>query len=440
MPVPTPPGGTWSIPAASDVLGGVQSKVAFDVVSCVTRSEPFRDRGPHAIMNILVTSSRMPFALDEIRKLGRSGHRVFATDALESAPGSHSRYTTEAFVTVSPRTDAQRFIAQLRDIIDTRSIDLVLPCYEEVFWIARHVDELEGVAVLASTPMLLERLHDKSRFVELARELSIRVPATELARSATELEAAIDRCPSFIAQPAFSRGGVELLTNVGPLAGRLRLSECRPTEENPWIVREFVHGTDLCTFSVARHGDLRAHVAYVHPRTIEHTGGITFESVEDEEALAAVKTIVSRTGYHGQLSFDFIRSERGLYCLECNPRPTLGVALMGGDMFVDAVLGEVPAATCIVPAGAKRKITWGLVRNVFRNPRDVALDLRALVRGGKDIHMDPRDPLPAFYQMVAALTALRRERDVVSFLPKGSRTVAAYLHDSAWDGPALDPA
>ena len=43
-------------------------------------------------MRILVTSSRMPFALDLIRKLGKEGHAVFATDTFRTAPGSHSKF------------------------------------------------------------------------------------------------------------------------------------------------------------------------------------------------------------------------------------------------------------------------------------------------------------------------------------------------------------
>ena len=394
----------------------------------------------HGPLNVLVTSSRMPFALDEVRKIGRRGHRVYTVDSLGSAPGSHSRYTAEAFITAAPRDDPARFVEQLRRIVESRAIDLVVPCFEEVFWISRHLGELGGVEVFASDAETLDRLHDKSRFAALARSLGLRVPETVLVRSIDELDHAITRFPQFLAQPAFSRGGVDMLTNVGPLAAVRKRSECRPTELAPWIVQEFVHGSDLCTFSVVRHGKVRAHVAYVHPRTIEHTGGITLESVDDDRALEAVETIVDATGHHGQVAFDFIRSERGLYCIECNVRPTLGVALLDDALFVDALLSEGPTDGRVVPAGVKRKITWGLVRNIFRHPREIALDLRALFSGGKDVHLDLRDPMPALYQMVAALAALRRRREAVASLPEHSRMLAAYLHDSAWDGAWLDAA
>ena len=45
--------------------------------------------------NILVTSSRMPFALDEIRKFGRRGHAVYASDTFSTSPGSHSQFVAE---------------------------------------------------------------------------------------------------------------------------------------------------------------------------------------------------------------------------------------------------------------------------------------------------------------------------------------------------------
>ena len=43
-------------------------------------------------MRILLTSSRLPFALSLIRKLAEAGHEVYASDAYEVASGSHSRY------------------------------------------------------------------------------------------------------------------------------------------------------------------------------------------------------------------------------------------------------------------------------------------------------------------------------------------------------------
>jgi hypothetical protein len=67
-------------------------------------------------MRVLVTSSRMPFALDAIRKLGERGHQVFACDSYEASPGSHSHYLAGHFVTCSPSGDPEGFAADVERI------------------------------------------------------------------------------------------------------------------------------------------------------------------------------------------------------------------------------------------------------------------------------------------------------------------------------------
>ena len=55
-----------------------------------------------------VTSSRLPFALGLIRRLGAAGHEVYAADTCATAPGSHSTYVAESIVTGSPKFDTRR--------------------------------------------------------------------------------------------------------------------------------------------------------------------------------------------------------------------------------------------------------------------------------------------------------------------------------------------
>src|SRR5690606_27195836 len=91
----------------------------------------------------------MPFALDEIRKLGRTGHTVFATDTFRAAPGSHSKYVEEARITASPRFETEAFIADVEHFVRERAIELVLPAFEEAFHLRRHDDRLGGARLFA---------------------------------------------------------------------------------------------------------------------------------------------------------------------------------------------------------------------------------------------------------------------------------------------------
>src|SRR5262249_42974249 len=142
----------------------------------------------------------------------------------------------------------------------------------------------------------------------------------------------------YFARAAFSRGGVTLLTNTGPLAGAVKLEDCQPTEQNPWLVQEFVHGEDLCSMSVAHHGKLAAHCTYRHPLTIEHGGGIVSESIDEPETLEISKKIIEHLGYHGNISFDWLRTRDGrLSLVECNPRPTAAIFTMDPKRYSDAL-------------------------------------------------------------------------------------------------------
>src|ERR671932_306402 len=97
--------------------------------------------------------------------------------------------------------------------------------FEEVFYLAAQHDRLSEVTKLYSPPF------------------------RTLAHGDEELREAVGRFPSYFARAAFSRGGVGLLTNTGPLAGHLSLDDCHPTEVNPWLVQEFVGGPMHCTYS-----------------------------------------------------------------------------------------------------------------------------------------------------------------------------------------------
>jgi predicted ATP-grasp superfamily ATP-dependent carboligase len=393
-------------------------------------------------MRLLVTTSRMPCAVEEIRKLGRGGHVVHAADTFTEAPGSHSRYVARRHVIASPRHDTGGFLAQVGDIVRAQRIDLVLPMFEDVFFLQRHREALgPGVEVFAPSFDVLHRLHDKTRFVELATEIGVDVPGTIVAHDVAALHAAIERFPRYFARPAFSRGGVFLLTNTGPLAGVLSPDSARPTVENPWLVQEFVSGTDVCTFSVARHGRITAHATYVHPKTIDSAGGIVFESIVDPESLAIVERFVEATGYHGQVSFDFMRTERGLVAIECNPRPTAGVSVMPDEMFLHAVFGEVDGPVAVAPAGMRRHIWSALLRDMVMHWREIPSDFGEIMSGAEDLYSAHGDPWPGLWQFLS-LAHVRRYRKTLDPADRTrSDLMSAYFADVSWDGeaPTLPP-
>ena len=397
-------------------------------------------------MNILVTSSRMPFALDDIRKFGRAGHRVFAADTFYSAPGSHSRYVAAHFEVISPEQDPRRYADEIDDIVRRYAIELVVPCFEEVFYLARYRQRLSARARLFAADFpLLARLHDKAAFHALAEELGLPTPATERVADRDALLRALARTPRYVARPACSRGGIEVLANDGPLAGVLTVDECEPTAARPWIVQEYVDGIDVCSFSVARRGQVVAHCTYVHPKEIEHAGGIVFASVVDDEVLACARRLVEATGYDGQISMDFRRGPRGLCVLECNPRPTAGVHLMAESTLVDAligdgdgVIGDGDAVPAVVPEGGRRLYASALVRDALLHPRELLDDLGYLFSDAADIYAEAGDRLPALFQLLSygqVLSYRLRHRHAPE--RAAAKLMAAYFEGIRWNGQPI---
>jgi predicted ATP-grasp superfamily ATP-dependent carboligase len=361
-------------------------------------------------------------------------------DPLASAPGSHSRFVTRRLECASPRFEPLRFIEEITRALRELRIDLFLPLFEEVFYLGKHLDELSGLAEVFSSPFdTLARLHHKGRLIELARSLEIATPATTVVTDARSLRDAIAAHERFVARPVYSRGGTRILTNVGPLRGRVPIERCRPSDENPWLVQEYIPGEELCTFGVARHGRLSAHCSYTHPVELEHGSGIVYVSVDEPGTLPLVTRLVEATGFHGQIGFDFRRTDEGrLVLVECNPRATAGVLMMPAARFAAAVTDAVPERPYVVPAGVRRKISLALIREMLHDWRLVPEGLRYLLsRATKDVFLDLRDPLPALSQLFTYPQIAGYRRYAGADADPRTVIVEAYSYDMAWDGAPI---
>jgi hypothetical protein len=383
-----------------------------------------------------VTSSRMPFALDAIRKLGERGHEVYASDCYEASPGSHSRFLRGHAVTCSPSDDPEGFAADVERIARENEIEMILPMFEEVFYLAARHERLSAVTKLYAPPFrTLAQVHDKGTFQELCDRLEIRTPHTVLAHSQEQLREAIERFPRYFARAAFSRGGVGLLTNTGPLAGHLKPEDCNPTEANPWLVQEFVDGPMHCTYSALHGGKVASHMSYRAPRQWEHSTGIQFLSVDPSDTLPTVERLGSELGWDGQMSLDFIETDEGLVMIECNPRPTDGVLLMTAEELERGLLTPTDEVL-LVPEGRREQLDFAVFAQIFRQPlREAPESIHDLA----EIHGTDRgwrDALPKLYSFLALARFERlglRER---------KQLFVAMSDGITWDGqpiPGLPP-
>ena len=352
-------------------------------------------------MKVLITSSRMPFALDAVRKLGERGHEVYACDSYKASPGSHSKYLAGHFTTASATGDPEQFVTDIETFAGENGIEVVIPMFEEIFYLAAQHERVSVVTRLFAPPFrTLAQVHDKGTFQELCDKLGIRTPQTIVAHTSDELKAAIEKFPQFFGRAAFSRGGVGLLTNTGPLAGHLKPEDCHPTEQNPWLIQEFVDGPMHCTYSCIHDGEVATHMSYRAPRQWEHSTGIQFESVDPSDTLPTVEQLASDLSWDGQMSLDFVDSGDGLMMIECNPRPTDGVLLMTAEELERGLLAPT-IETLQIEAGRTEQLDFAVLGQIFREPLQEAPSSIHDLATVKGTDTGWHDMLPQLYSFLA---------------------------------------
>jgi hypothetical protein len=374
----------------------------------------------------------MPFALDMVRKLAAEGHAVYAADDHSLSPGSHSRYVTGHFVYPSPRRDTAGFLAELERIVREHQIDVIVPAFEETFYISTQIERLSRFAKVFASPFpVLARLHDKGAFQRLVTQLGLPVPETVLVTSRDELREATGRLGSYFARAAFSRGGVCCLTNTGPLAGWLDMDEVHPTPASPWLVQPFVEGETVCTYSTAHGGRVSSHLMYRIPRQRKHSTGIQFEAIDATRSLKLIEPIVAELGYTGQISFDFLVTGDGLTFVECNPRATDGLLLMPQEELAAGLLAP-RAETFVLEPGGHVQLDLAVLADGFADHLDRLPQSIGDLAQVRDAGSGWRDPLPTLYSALAMChSAGQTFREHI-----GQMVVMA--GDMNWDGEPID--
>jgi hypothetical protein len=376
---------------------------------------------------VLITSGRFPPATALVRAFHEIGARVDVADSYPLSPALHSHRADRAHVIAPPASRPLRFVGDVAEIVRARAIDLVVPSFEETYYLARYADRVPA-PIFTSPFATVAELHDKSRFVALCGRIGLRTPATTVVRTRGELAAALARFDAFVARPAFSRGGLVYLTNHGPRAGESGLEDCRPSTDNPWLVQEFVEGDDACSFSVVRDGEVLVHCPYEPTIAAEGGWSIQFSTIDDFGSLGHVRRIVEATRFTGCIGFDYRRTDDGLVMIEANPRASAGAFFVPGAWLAEAISGSSPGLRT-VPAGLSRQYdAYLLDPHIPSGPP--ARVLRALLTT-PDAFFEPRDVLPALYFLIGRRHWNRVARQ--EHLSAGT----AFVADMSWDGTPM---
>ena len=207
-------------------------------------------------------------------------------------PGSSS--------TRRPRHETEAFVDEIERLVDEHEIDVVVPAFEEVFFLSSQRDRLSrSTTIFGAQFQALARLHDKAAFERLVRHLGLPIPESVVATSDAELAEAIGRFDRYFGRAVFSRGGVDLLTNTGPLAGVLDPADVHPTPAEPWLIQPFVEGETVCTYSTVHEGKVSSHLMYRIPAPVASLDRDPVRVGRRERVAAADRAGRCRARLHG---------------------------------------------------------------------------------------------------------------------------------------------
>ncbi|HET9238951.1 MAG TPA: hypothetical protein VFO10_16960 [Oligoflexus sp.] len=358
---------------------------------------------------ILLTSGRVPSALELARALARAGCHVVVADSYPTFICQGSRAVAKAYVVPPPRQQPASYELAIIDIIKRERIELVVPASEEVLYLASFAAEIEKHCAFffADAPLMLQ-CHHKQNFNDMSHAMGLSVPPSTLllkgsvAQKLTQDDFVLKRC--------YSRGGSRVIfakAGTDP-------ATCDVPMDGSWLIQKKIPGETLCSFSVVQNGRLMKTQLYRPSVTLGHIG-VVFQSIRDARIEQWIETFARKTNYHGFLSFDFQRTPAGeIFALECNPRITSGIHLVNPDVLAQAILN--PDRPLPQKASRSRaQIVLGVVTalpDILSSPRLAWKTLRECFRA-PDVMFAWSDLWPLLYQIKCYLyffKICRRER------------------------------
>ena len=396
--------------AAAFILGKPGSSLGSDVV---LSADP---------KTVLVTGVSMAKGLATARLLYRQGHRVIGADCNSLSPGRVSRAIDSFYVLPRPAHTVEdialqdAYIRRLSAIIEAEGVHLWISVSDVTAAIQdAQVKEIIEKRTRARAIQLdqdtVEILHDKARFIELARSLRLTVPDTQVVSTSQSLVEFLTKRGGLWLRP----GGMRYLVKpiavddiarfdmpILPLASEkdtfARIALIPFRQDASFIVQEFIQGQEFCSHALVVRGRVRAFVACPSGDVLMHYTALPQNSALSKKMLAFTKTVVDSGGpaWTGHISFDFlVKSENicdkeqesiDIFPIECNPRVHTAVLLFNETPgLVDeylSVLGSAsnPESSPLHPKG-QEQYYW--VGQEF--VEQVAVPLYELVHGGMSL-------------------------------------------------------
>jgi predicted ATP-grasp superfamily ATP-dependent carboligase len=373
---------------------------------------------------VLVSGGKMTKALQLARSFNAAGHRVILAESRKYAFTAHRFSRAVDRFYALPEPTAPDYVDALIAVIATERVDVYVPVCSPVASLCDAAAKPrleEHCEVVHAGPETIRKLDDKYVFAQTAAALGLRVPksmlvtdpATVLAYDfAAERRAFILKS---IRYDSVRRLDLTRLPRATPEATEAFVRSLPISAENPWVMQEFIPGTEYCTHGTFRKGELRVHCCCE-----SSAFQVNYRNVDVPAIEAWVRRFGEALHLTGQASFDFIRADDdgAFYAIECNPRTHSAITMFYDHPDVArAYLGGELAAAPIRPLPASRPTYW-FYHELWRLATSLGSWARLRERlhvlaSGKDAVLDWGDPLPflMLYHCHIPLLLLRDVRE-----------------------------
>lgn len=352
---------------------------------------------PASGRTVLVSGGKMTKALALARAFHRAGHRVILVESRKYRfTGHRFSRAVDSFHCV-PEPTEPGYARALLDIAVREGVDVFVPVASPAASVpdaaARSLLD-QQCDVLHGDLDTVTMLDDKSAFSAAAASLGLRVP--HWARI-TDIEqiASFDFVPNrdyILKRIAYNPVGRMDLTRLSGRTPHANMEFARTlsiSEDDPWILQEFVEGQEYCTHGTARDGVLQ-----VYGCCESSAFQVNYAMVHKPNIEAWVRHFVGELGLTGQLSFDFIEDAGGeVYAIECNPRTHSAITMFyDHDDLSHAYLDSVPDT--VVPTSTAKPTYW-IYHELWRLLTGPERRNRVrVIRAGTDAIFASWDPLP----------------------------------------------
>lgn len=273
---------------------------------------------------ILLTGGKMTKALQLARSFHAAGHRVILVETHKYWLSGH-RFSNAVshFCTIpAPEKDPDGYYQALLNLVQREKIDVFIPVSSPV---ASYYDAIAGTRlspyceVIHFSPAMTRLLDNKFSLCEQARSLGLSAPKAFLITNPQQILAfdfTADHRQYILKSIRYDSVSRLDLTKF-PYKGMAEYVKNLPiSQDNPWVMQEFITGQEYCTHSTVRKGNIRLHCC-----SASSPFQVNYEHIEKPEILIWVEKFVAALNLTGQISFDFMQTADGtVYPIECNPR------------------------------------------------------------------------------------------------------------------------